>query len=216
MPTLIWRTLPDKRQPAAIYALCSGCSNASDSLTLYYWGFWKMPRKMALSPTALLLALVVGAAAQQSVSLPSGRALRTKEAKCDGVGCSCGSNEDCHDSAKNCIQIGLSMKCFSDAVVHAKTKIGTFEKFADHADLADFPSALEHVSTWFIENDVGSVEELEGSDELMGKFLLASHSKVKLRPYYNMRKYLQKDLRNAPPPPPIRNPLPPLLGGTGH
>ena len=64
----------------------------------------------------------------------------------------------------------------------------------------------------FIENDVGSVEELEGSDELMGKFLLASHSKVKLRPYYNMRKFLQKDLRNAPPPPPIRNPLPPLLG----
>ena len=42
------------------------------------------------------------------------------------------------------------MKCFSDVVVHAKTKIGTFEKFADHADLADFPSALEHVSTWFL------------------------------------------------------------------
>ena len=72
--------------PAAIYALPSGCSNACDSLTLYYWGFWKMPRKMALSPAALLLALAVGAAAQQSVSLPSGRALRTKKAKCDGVG----------------------------------------------------------------------------------------------------------------------------------
>ncbi|CAE7262179.1 unnamed protein product [Symbiodinium natans] len=166
---------------------------------------------------ACLACLVVGAssASQESASFP-GRALRAKaKTKCDGAGCTCASSDDCHPSSKHCIQIGLAQKCFGEAVVNAKSNIGNFEKFADHADLVEHPSALEEVSTWLLHNNVHSVEELASSKDMMGKFLLATHSKVKLRPYYNMRRYLQKDLRKAPPPPAVQNPLPFALGGTG-
>ena len=98
--------------------------------------------------------------------------------------------------------------------MHAKNHVVNFEKFVDDADLATYPSALEHVSTWFIHNDVQSVEELAGTGELMGKFLLSSHGKVPLTPYYRMRRFLQKDLRKVPEPPHLQGHLPLGLGGS--
>ncbi|CAE7211872.1 unnamed protein product, partial [Symbiodinium pilosum] len=157
---------------------------------------------MAPLPVVFLLAyVVVGVAAKPaSVASPHEKAAKGKVKEC----CDCTGDHACQPSAKHCIKMSLSRKCFGDTIFHVNSKVGSFGEFAFASDLVAHPTALEHVSKWLVHNDVSSMDTLSATPELLQSFLLDAHSKVPLNPYLGMRRYLQKELRKPPPPPVIK------------